>query len=176
MVDVEGLVSIVPGAFLPMVHAVAKSMKNNEQVVYLVCLVNLVNTRVLLHLLHPGRPQSSYPHGRYRRYSQNQLHLSFHLARFSNPIVPQFHISNCASCLCLRHAIIIPIIKFIIFFFHTPKVSAFFLVSRKSQKSQLTSPRPHSSARHHPDLPATAIIFCTTWSLGPGCRQLHQRW
>lgn len=48
---------------------------------------------------------------------------------------------NSASCLCLRHAIITPIIKFIIFFFHTPKVSAFSLVTRKSQKSQLTSPR-----------------------------------
>lgn len=38
---------------------VVKSMKNNEQVVYLVCLDNLVNTRVLLHLLHPG--SHSYP-------------------------------------------------------------------------------------------------------------------
>ena len=88
---------------------VVESTKNNEQVVCLVCLVNLVNTRVLLR-------QSSDLHGRYRRYPQNQPFLSFHLTRFSNPTVPLFHIPNCASCLCLRHAIIIPICNFFPFF------------------------------------------------------------
>lgn len=149
--EVEGLVSIVPGAFLPMVHRCGRKHENNEQVICFVCLVNLVNTRVLL----PLEGQSSDPHRRYRRYPKNQPFLSFHLARFSNPTVPQFHISNCASCLCLRHVIIIPICFFLFFkffIFHTPKVSAFFLATRKCQKSQLTSARPHSSARHHPDL------------------------
>ena len=147
MAEVEGLVSIVPGAFLPMVHGCGRKHENNEQVVCLVCLVNLVNTRSAA----PLEGQSSDRHRRYRQYPKNQPFLSFHLARFSNPTVPQFHIANCAPCLCLRHAIIIPIcFSFFSCFFSHAKSFCIFLAT--SQKSQLTSPRPYSSSRHHPDL------------------------
>ena len=150
MAEVKGLVSIVPGAFLPMAHGCGRKHENNEQVICLVCFVNLVNTRVLL----PLEGQSSDLHRRYRRYPKNQPFLSFHLVRFSNPTVPQFHISNCALCLYLRHVIIIPIcfLIFQIFSFSHAKVSAFFLATPKSQKPQLTSPRLHSPARRHPGL------------------------
>jgi hypothetical protein len=95
--------------------------------------------------------------------------------RFSNPTVPQFDISNCASCLCLRHAII-AIIKFIKFFLFTRQKFEHFSCHTKVSKVSINV----AQAFLCPDLPATAIIFCTTtlatWLLGPGCRQLHQRW
>ena len=136
-------------------------------------LVNLVNTRVLLHLLHPGRPLSFDLHGRYRRYPQNQPYLSFHLTRFSNPTVPQFHISNSASC--LRHTLITPMNWFFNkFFFSHAKSFNIFSCHTKIPKASINVTQASFLC------PApSGLMFCTTtlatWLLGPGCRQLHQR-
>ena len=170
--EVKGLVSIVPGAFLPMAHGCGRKHENNEQVICLVCFVNLVNTRVLL----PLEGQSSDLHRRYRRYPKNQPFLSFHLVRFSNPTVPQFHISNCASCLYLRHVIIIPICFLIFQIFHFSYAKSFSIFFRHTKVSKASINVAQTSL---PCPAPSGPMFCTTalatWLLGPGCRQLHQR-